>query len=74
MNLLLTYMYISALLYIYSVIDQFLYRFLKWKSLEHWRRLHAILKIEKETEARRERWRSKIYELIPDYSPNIEFI
>lgn len=47
---------------------------MKWKVLEHWRRLHAILKIEKETEARRERWRSKIYELIPDYTPNVEFI
>lgn len=47
---------------------------MKWKALEHWRHLHAILKIEKETEERRERWRSKIYELIPDYTPNTEFI
>ncbi|XP_031622944.1 uncharacterized protein LOC116340532 [Contarinia nasturtii] len=48
--------------------------YMKWKVLEHWRRLHAILKIEKDTEERRERWRSKIYELIPDYTPNVEFI
>lgn len=47
---------------------------MKWKVLEHWRRLHAILKIEKETKERRERWRSKVIELIPDYTPNDEFI
>lgn len=47
---------------------------MKWKVIERWRRLHSILKIEKETQARRERWRSKISELIPDYSPTLEFI
>lgn len=45
-------------------------RHLKWRVMDHWRRLQAILKIEKETEARRERWRHKIYELLPDYTPN----
>lgn len=40
-----------------------------WKVLEHWRHLHAIIQIEQETEARRERWRNKIHELIPDYTP-----
>lgn len=51
------------------------FRHLKWKVLEHWRHLHAILQIEKETEARRERWRSKIHELVPDYTPNtMEFL
>lgn len=46
-------------------------RQLMWKVLEHWRRLHAIIQFEKETESRRERWRSKIHELIPDYAPNL---
>ncbi|GAB0090946.1 uncharacterized protein DMENIID0001_057310 [Sergentomyia squamirostris] len=45
---------------------------LKWRSIEHWQRLHAILKLEKETEARRQRWRHKIWELLPDYSPNVD--
>lgn len=45
-------------------------RHLKWKVLDHWRRLKIILIIEKETEERRERWRHKIQELIPDYMPN----
>lgn len=45
-------------------------RHLKWRVLDHWRRLQVILKIEKETEERRERWRHKIYELLPDYTPN----
>lgn len=39
-------------------------RFLKWRVLERWRRLHAILEIEKEAEERRERWRAKASELI----------
>lgn len=39
-------------------------RFLKWRVLERWRRLHAILEIEKEAEERRERWRVKANELI----------
>lgn len=47
---------------------------MKWKVIEHWRRLHSVIKIEKEMQARRERWRVKISELIPDYSPNYEFI
>lgn len=47
-------------------------RQLKWKGLEHWQRLHIILKIEKETEERRQRWRVKIWELLPDYEPRQE--
>ncbi|KAH8283062.1 hypothetical protein KR054_011935 [Drosophila jambulina] len=42
---------------------------LKWKVLDCWRRLPQILKIEKETEERRQRWRLKIWELLPDYKP-----
>ncbi|XP_001869875.2 uncharacterized protein LOC6053860 [Culex quinquefasciatus] len=42
---------------------------LKWKVFERWQRLHIILKIEKETEQRRQRWRMKIWELLPDYKP-----
>ncbi|XP_055643006.1 calponin homology domain-containing protein DDB_G0272472 [Toxorhynchites rutilus septentrionalis] len=42
---------------------------LKWKVFERWQRLHIILKIEKETELRRQRWRMKIWELLPDYKP-----
>ncbi|EDW75889.1 uncharacterized protein Dwil_GK14957, isoform A [Drosophila willistoni] len=42
---------------------------LKWKVLDCWRRLPQILKIEKETEERRQRWRMKIWELLPDYKP-----
>lgn len=45
---------------------------LKWRSIEHWQRLHAILHLEKEIEARRQRWRNKIWELLPDYSPNLD--
>lgn len=52
------------------ILRFFLCRHLKWRVMDHWRRLQAILKIEKETEARRERWRHKIYELLPDYTPN----
>lgn len=43
---------------------------LKWRVIDHWQRLHVILKIEKETEERRQRWRMKIWELLPDYKPN----
>lgn len=46
------------------------FRCLKWRALEQWRRLHAILMIERETESRRARWRNKIHELVPDYTPN----
>ncbi|XP_001356828.3 uncharacterized abhydrolase domain-containing protein DDB_G0269086 [Drosophila pseudoobscura] len=42
---------------------------LKWKVLDCWQRLPQILKIEKETEERRQRWRMKIWELLPDYKP-----
>ncbi|XP_037710756.1 calponin homology domain-containing protein DDB_G0272472 [Drosophila subpulchrella] len=42
---------------------------LKWKVLDCWRRLPQILKVEKETEERRQRWRMKIWELLPDYKP-----
>ncbi|XP_058453243.1 uncharacterized protein LOC131431502 [Malaya genurostris] len=42
---------------------------LKWKVFERWQRLHIILRIEKETEQRRQRWRMKIWELLPDYKP-----
>ncbi|XP_058123883.1 uncharacterized protein LOC131281716 [Anopheles ziemanni] len=42
---------------------------LKWKVFERWQRLHIILRIEKETEMRRQRWRMKIWELLPDYKP-----
>ncbi|XP_037904120.1 calponin homology domain-containing protein DDB_G0272472 [Hermetia illucens] len=45
---------------------------LRWKVLDHWRRLPQVLKIEKETEERRQRWRMKIWELLPDYKPNID--
>ncbi|KAJ6649713.1 Coiled-coil domain-containing protein [Pseudolycoriella hygida] len=43
---------------------------LKWRVIDHWQRLQTILKIEKETEERRQRWRMKIWELLPDYTPN----
>ncbi|XP_055375830.1 uncharacterized protein LOC129608371 [Condylostylus longicornis] len=43
---------------------------LRWKILDRWRRLPQILKLEKETEQRRQRWRMKIWELLPDYTPN----
>ncbi|EDW11354.1 trichohyalin [Drosophila mojavensis] len=42
---------------------------LKWKVLDCWRRLPQILRLEKETEERRQRWRMKIWELLPDYKP-----
>lgn len=45
-------------------------RHLKWRVIDHWQRLQTILKIEKETEERRQRWRMKIWELLPDYTPN----
>lgn len=48
-----------------------LYRFHSFQ-LEHWQRLHSVLKLEKETEERRQRWRHKIWELLPDYTPAIE--
>ncbi|KNC33839.1 hypothetical protein FF38_08988 [Lucilia cuprina] len=43
---------------------------LKWKVLDCWQRLPQILQLEKETEERRQRWRLKIWELLPDYTPN----
>ncbi|XP_073817031.1 uncharacterized protein [Musca autumnalis] len=43
---------------------------LKWKVLDCWQRLPQILQLEKETEERRQRWRMKIWELLPDYTPN----
>ncbi|ALC38607.1 CG17258 [Drosophila busckii] len=42
---------------------------LKWKVLDCWQRLPQILQLEKETEERRQRWRMKIWELLPDYKP-----
>lgn len=46
-----------------------LLRHLKWKVLDCWQRLPQILRLEKETEERRQRWRMKIWELLPDYKP-----
>ncbi|XP_049302765.1 putative autophagy-related protein 11 [Bactrocera dorsalis] len=43
---------------------------LKWKVLDCWQRLPQILQLERETEERRQRWRMKIWELLPDYTPN----
>ncbi|XP_017479855.1 PREDICTED: coiled-coil domain-containing protein 191-like [Rhagoletis zephyria] len=43
---------------------------LKWKVLDCWQRLPQILRLEIETEERRQRWRMKIWELLPDYTPN----
>ncbi|KAH8419387.1 hypothetical protein KR222_010295 [Zaprionus bogoriensis] len=42
---------------------------LKWKVLDCWQRLPQILRLEQETEERRQRWRMKIWELLPDYKP-----
>lgn len=42
---------------------------LKWKVVDRWQRLPQILILEKETEERRQRWRMKIWELLPDYTP-----
>uniref|UniRef100_A0A1A9UZT4 Sfi1 spindle body domain-containing protein n=1 Tax=Glossina austeni TaxID=7395 RepID=A0A1A9UZT4_GLOAU len=50
---------------------------LKWKVLDCWRRLKQMLQLERETEERRQKWRMKIWELIPDYTPardDLEFI
>lgn len=43
---------------------------LKWRVLDHWQRLRQMLQLEKETDERRQRWRVKIWELLPDYRPN----
>ncbi|CAO1327072.1 unnamed protein product [Diamesa serratosioi] len=45
---------------------------LKWKIVDHWRRLPAILRIEKETDIRRQKWRLKIWDMLPDYKPTCE--
>jgi hypothetical protein len=42
---------------------------IKWKLFECWRRFPAIMKIERETEVRRQKWRMKVWDLLPDYSP-----
>lgn len=42
---------------------------MKWKVFDHWRRLPAIVKIEKETEVRRQKWRLKIMDILVDYKP-----
>lgn len=42
---------------------------MKFKIMDRWQRLPTILKIEKETEQRRQKWRMKIWELLPDYRP-----
>lgn len=49
-----------------------IFRHLKWRVVDHWQRLHTILRIEKETDERRQRWRMKIWELLPDYTPTDE--
>ncbi|XP_054744985.1 uncharacterized protein LOC129249291 isoform X1 [Anastrepha obliqua] len=46
---------------------------LKWKVLDCWQRLPQILQLERETEERRQRWRMKIWELLPDYTPNRDY-
>ncbi|XP_055858956.1 putative protein tag-278 [Episyrphus balteatus] len=47
---------------------------LKWKVVDRWQQLPQILKLEKETNERRQRWRMKIWELLPDYTPNQDII
>lgn len=43
---------------------------LKWRVLDRWRRLPQILQLERETDIRRQRWRVKVWELLPDYRPH----
>lgn len=45
---------------------------LKWTVLEQWRNLQQIIGLEKESEARREHWRSKICELMPDANDSFQ--
>lgn len=45
---------------------------LKWRVLDRWRRLRQVLQLERETDERRQRWRVKIWELLPDYRPNAD--
>lgn len=57
-------------MFCYCFLILLFYRHLKWKVLDCWQRLPQILQLEKETEERRQRWRLKIWELLPDYTPN----
>ncbi|KAL7036898.1 hypothetical protein ACKWTF_008986 [Chironomus riparius] len=42
---------------------------MKWKLFDAWHRFPALMKIERETEVRRQKWRMKIWDLLPDYKP-----
>ncbi|CRK98413.1 CLUMA_CG011771, isoform A [Clunio marinus] len=42
---------------------------IKWILFECWQRFPAIMKIERETEVRRQKWRMKVWDLLPDYKP-----
>ncbi|KAG5681010.1 hypothetical protein PVAND_010477 [Polypedilum vanderplanki] len=42
---------------------------IKWKLFDAWQRFPALMKIERETEIRRQKWRMKIWDLLPDYKP-----
>lgn len=63
---------ININIYLLKLLKNYLfaYRHLKWKVLDCWQRLPQVLQLERETEERRQRWRMKIWELLPDYTPN----
>jgi hypothetical protein len=52
-----------------NLIIVFIFSQIKWKLFECWHRFPAIMKIERETEVRRQKWRMKVWDLLPDYKP-----
>jgi hypothetical protein len=47
----------------------YFYSQLKWKLFDAWHRFPALMRIERETDIRRQKWRMKIWDLLPDYKP-----
>lgn len=47
-------------------------RQLKWRSIDTWRLLPSLNEIERQRERRKNKWRNKVWEILPDYKPVIE--
>lgn len=62
---------ITKSLKIYLLMHIFGYRWLKWRVIGCWQTLPKIMSLEREHESRKQRWRIKVQQVLPDFVPGI---